>query len=236
MRRFLFLSLIILISGLHLQAQTISAVFAKTNEAYKNAQNLSMNIRYELFTNYTTTAPYETSSGTYIKQGNSYYSSLLGITTIQNRKYKLSISNTDKVIIVTNPVKPGKAPSMVETDTLLKQCSSTLVQTNTDGSTTCVLRFDKVAFSEYDRIEITSGANGFITKMVLFYREALSLDETDPNLKKEKPRLVITYSDINTSPVISEDQFSEKKYIQENGKQIICTPAYSTYRILNHKK
>lgn len=236
MRRTIFLSVATLLLVTLTNAQTVSEVFEKTNKAYSDAENISMNIQYDLYSNYTSNAPYESSSGTYIKQGNSYYSNLLGITTIQNKKYKLSISNDEKIIIVGDPVKTGKAPSVVETDTLLKQCSSTEVRKTTEGSTVCVLHFEQVPFSEFDRIEIETSKNGFVTKMVLYYREAISLDETNPQLKKEKPRLVITYSNINTNPTIKPDQFSEKPYISDNGKQITGTPAYSTYRILNHKK
>lgn len=219
-----------------LKSQTVAEVLKQVNAKYSETENLSMDMRYELFANYTAPLPYESSNGSYVKQGSYYFSSLLGITTMQNKKYSLSVSETDQMIVVSNPVKAGKAPSLVETDSLLKRCTSTEVKKTAEGVTVCVLHFENAPFCEFDRIEIEVGTNSFITSMTLFYREAVSLNESDPQLKKEKPKLVIVYSNINTSPVIKADQFSERKYIIDNGEKITGTPAYSNYRILNHKK
>ena len=228
--------IIALVIGLSLKAQTVAEVLKEVNAKYSGTENVSMDIKYELFTNYSAVLPYESSSGSYVKQGSSYYSNLLGITTVQNKKYAVSVSESDQMIVVSNPVKTGKAPSLVETDSLLKRCTSTEVKKTAEGVTTCILHFENAPFCEFDRIEIEVGTNSFITSMTLFYREAVNLNESDPQLKKEKPKLVISYSNINTNPVIKADQFSERTYIIDNGEKITGASAYSTYRILNHKK
>jgi len=219
-----------------LKAQTVAEVFKLVNSKYAQTENVSMDIKYELFANYSAALPYESSSGSYVKQGSNFCSSLLGITTMQNKKYAVSVSETDKMIVVSNPDKSEKAPSIIEIDSLLKRCTSTEMRKTNDGITVCVLHFENAPFCEFDRIEIEVGTNSFVTSITLFYREAVNLNETDPQLKKEKPKLVITYSNINTNPVIKADQFSEKTYIIDNGEKITGAPAYSTYRILNHKK
>lgn len=236
MRTRIHITMIALLLAFSLNSQTVAEVFKEVNAKYAKTENLSMDIRYEVFQNYSAPVSYESSSGSFVKQGSYYFSSLLGITTVQNKKYALSVSENDRMIVVSNPTKVGKAPSQVETDSLLKRCTSTEVKKTTGGSTVCVLHFENAPFSEFDRIEIEVGTNSFITSMTLYYRQEVSLNESDPQLKKEKPKLVITYSNINTSPVIKTDQFSERKYIIDNGGKITGTPAYSNYRILNHKK
>jgi hypothetical protein len=236
MRTGIHITIITLLLAFGLKAQTVAEVFKEVNAQYSKTENVSMDIHYELFTNYSAPLAYESSTGTYVKQGSNYYSSLLGITTMQNKKYALSVSENDKMIVVSNPVKIGKAPSLVETDSLLKRCTSTEVKKTTEGNTLCVLHFENAPFSEFDRIEMEVGKNSFITRMTLYYREAVNLNESDPQLKKEKPKLVISYSNINTYPVIKAGQFSERTFIIDNGDKITGAPAYSTYRILNHKK
>jgi hypothetical protein len=231
----LYLLLLLLFFGTSVSAQTAAAEFRLVNEAYAKAKTLSMDVQYKLYANYTTASAYESSQGKFIRQNDKYYSSLLGITTIQNDNYKISIQDESKTIIVTNPLDQGRAPSLPQLDTVLKRCSSTEIQSLEQGKKRYVLNFEKMAFSEFDRMEIEIDASHFVTKLVLFYRDAVSLDETNTVLKKEKPRLEISYSSINTHPVISEQQFSEKKYFTASKKQLILTSTYSAYQLLNYK-
>jgi hypothetical protein len=233
-RSFIFL-FAICFSAVQVCAQDIAGVFREVNTAYAKASSMSMQIQYKLYTNYISVTPYESSAGEFVKQNNNYYSSLLGITTIQNNKYKLSISDNEKTIIVSDPHASEKSPSVPQIDSMLAKCSSSELKTEANGYKNCILHFEKNPFSEFDRIEIEINTDHFVSKLVMFYREAVTLDETNPSLKKEKPRLEISYSSITAHPVFAEDQFSEKKYISADGKKIALTPSFATYRLLNYK-
>jgi hypothetical protein len=221
--------------ALPLCAQNIASAFREVNVAYAKASTMSMQVQYNLFTDYTGTIPFESSAGKFIKQGNNYYSSLLGVTTIQNNKLKLSVSENEKTIIVSSPVTAEKAPSLPLIDSMLARCSSSEVKLMENGDKNYILHFEKSAFSEFDRIEIEINADHFVSRLRLFYRQAITLDETNSSLKKDKPRLEISYSSITTNPVIAADQFSEKSYISANGNKIALTASFATYRLLNYK-
>jgi hypothetical protein len=230
------LTVLFLAAALTAPAQTIAEAFRKVNETYSKTPSISMQVHYRLFSDYTATVPFESNDGVFFRNGNSFYSSLLGITTVQNKNVRISVSENDKTIIVSDPSEKGKNPSTIEIDSMLARCSSSELRNEENGSRRCILFFDKSPFSEFDRIEILIGSNNFVTKIILFYREAVKLDETIPGMKKEKPRLEISYSDIDTSPSFPENKFSEKPFVQLKGKEYSPSPAYSAYRILNHKK
>lgn len=234
-KRGYFLAFTILLSVAGLKAQDFASAFQQVNATYAKTPNISMQVQYSLFTNYVSTVPFENSIGFFVKEKGNYYSKLLGITTIQNSRYKLSVNENEKVIIVSNPAESEKAPSLPMIDSMLVRCSSKEVVDLDNGTKRYILHFEKTVFSEFDRIDIEINAAHFVSKLVLFYREAVNLDESNTELKKEKPRLEISYSSINTQPVISQEQFSEKHYINVNGKQIVLNSSFSNYRLLNHK-
>lgn len=219
-----------------LPAQQLKEDVRKVNETYAKTKTVSMKIHYRLFQNYATAIPFEDKTGTFIRQGQNYFSQLLGITTVQNGSVKLSVSDADKTIIVSDADRKIAAPSNVMIDSLIKRCSKVEFTDLGEGRKLYRLRFEKTAFFEYDMIDLQFGSNYFIEKIVLFYREAVVLDETAGNMKKEKPKLEISYSEINTQPVVAADQFSETKYIRKSGKTFVPATAFANWKVLNYRK
>lgn len=219
-----------------LPAQQLKEDVRKVNDTYARAKNVSMKIHYRLYQDYSTAVPFEDKTGTYIRQGQNYFSQLLGITTIQNGSTKLSVSDAEKTIIVSDADRKIAAPSNVMIDSLIKRCSKVEFTDLGEGRKLYRLRFEKTAFFEYDMIDLQFGSNYFIEKIVLFYREAVVLDETAGKMKKEKPKLEISYSEINTQPVVAADQFSEAKYIRRSGKTVLPAAAFKNWKVLNYKK
>jgi hypothetical protein len=209
--------------------------FALTNAAYSKLKSYRMAVHYRLYTNYTTTTAFESSDGAYIRQDNNIYSSLLGIVTLQNKQAKLTVNSASKTIVVANPDQLTAAPSNLQLDSSLKRCTSIDFVDLGEGRKRYVLHFDRTPFFEYDRMELEFRNDHLLERLVFYYREAVNLDETNATLKKEKPRLEISFSDIDLAPTLAADQFSEQAYILMQGKKILPASAYSDYRVLNHK-
>lgn len=219
-----------------LPAQQLKEDIRKVNETYAKTKAVSMKIQYRLFQNYVTAIPFEDKSGSYIRQGQNYVSQLLGITTLQNGSLKLSVSDAEKTIIVSDADKKMASPGNEMLDSLVSRCSKIEFTDLGDGRKLYRLRFEKTAFFEYDMIELQIGSTFFVEKLVLYYREAVVLDDTNGSMKKEKPKLEISYSEINTQPVITADQFSETKYVRRSGKTFLPAAAFANWKILNYKK
>jgi hypothetical protein len=237
MKKYILLLLICGLMPLSVFAENSQAVadFRKVNEAYTKATSLSMDISYKLFSNYSTASAYESSIGKYIKQNNNYYSELLGIVTMQNAKHKVTINEAQKSLILSNPQQANQSPSPVMLDSMLKFCSKVESTDLGEGKKLYKLHFTTKSGFEYERIDLEIGSLWMLNRIVLYYRNAVVLNDADKSLQKEKPRLEIVYSAVNLHPTISSDQFSEKKYIVQSGKTFKAATAYASYRFLNLK-
>ena len=211
--------------------------FSNVNETYSSTPLLKMNVSYALFPSYTSTAAFEKSSGVFMKNGNDTYSNLLGIVSISNRNVSVTLDSNEKVIVVANPPSRKKqSPSLIDVDTMLSQCSGIEYKELEGGLKYYKLRFDGIPFSEYNAVEIyIDGKTNFISRLMLYYRVEIDLDEEGPACSKDRPRLEIVYTNVDTRPVFPQDQFSESKMIRASGKTYIAAPAYSKYRVINNK-
>ena len=218
------------------KSSVAGADFMRINEAYSNSKKLKMNIGYVLYASYTSTIPSENAKGVFMKQNNSTYSELLGFTSLNNNKVSLSVDQNEQTIIVTDPPSKTVIPGAVDFDTLLKICSS-ITYKELDGNIKLYkLRFDNVVSSQYNAIDIYfNGETFLLTRLSLYFREEADLNENDNIHVKEKPRLEISYTSIETSPVFEPGQFSEARYINVTGKKITCASAYKAFHLINHK-
>lgn len=241
MRKLILLTLAVFCTaGLFAQqsnATLAAAEFCKVNEAYASSQKLSMKLQYDLFPSYTSTAVFEKQQGVYMKQGDNSYSCLLGIVSLSNASISLTLDSSEKAIVVTDPPRRKKGgPEPVDIDSLLRICSSIEIRDAGTDLKLYKLKFDKLAFFEYSAIDIyINPKTHFLDRFILYYRAEMDLDETDSDVKKERPRLEIRYTDITLAPVFAADQFSEKRFVRTSGKNITCATAYSGYRLINNK-
>lgn len=210
--------------------------FRLVNEAYLKAAALKTDVGYTLFPSYTSTVPFEKSKGVFMKQGSSTYSNLLGIISLSNSKVTVTLDSNEQTIVVTDPPSRNvKDPSLVDLDTLLNTCTS--IEYKELGELKYYkLRFDQVPAFEYNAIEVyIDSKTNFLSRLTLFFRMEMDMDDGDDKYTKEKPRLEIVYTNVNTRPVFAQDQFSETKYISIQGKAIKAAAAYSQFRLINNK-
>jgi hypothetical protein len=210
--------------------------FRAVNAAYINTHQVQMDVTYTLFSGYTSTAAFETDRGVFMKQGNNTYSELLGIVSLSNSNATVTLDSNEQTIVVTDPPdKNHTDPSLVNLDSILKLCSS--VEYKELGELNYYrLRFDGVTFFEYNAIEVyIDRKTNFLSRLTLYFRMEVDLDEEGDACSKDKPRLEIVYSNINTAPQFAARQFSETKFIGIKGKTITASPAYSNYHLINNK-
>lgn len=240
-KNFLIALLLLLVADIRAQQvvkpEVASADFARINQAYANSKKLKMDVSYALFSSYTSTTAFENEKGVFMKQNNSIYTELLGITSLSNSNVSLTIDANEKTMVVADPAsKKATMPGEVDLDTLLKICSS-IECIDYEGNTKFYkLHFDKSSFFQYNAIDIYfDKQTNLLSKLVLYFRVETDLDETDNVHVKDRPRLEITYSSIDTAPVFEAGQFSESRYIRMSGKKITCTSSYASYHLINHK-
>jgi hypothetical protein len=195
-----------------------------------------MDVSYTLFPSYTSTVPFENDKGVYMKQDNNTYSNLLGIVSLSNSRVTVTLDSNEQTIVVADPPERKKRdPNVPELDSLLAVCSA-IEYTESEGVKVYKLKFDKLAFFEYNSIDVyIDSKTNFLSRMNLYFRVEMDLNEDDRSSVKDRPRLEIVYSNIDTNPVFASGQFSESGMISIAGKKITARPAYSNYRLINNK-
>ena len=214
-----------------------AADFRAVNEAYINAEKLKMNVNYTLFPSYTSVDAFEKDKGVFMKEGKNTYSNLLGIISLSNSKAMVTLDSNERTIVVTDAAtKSDRNPSQVNLDTLLGICSSIEYKDLPGGLKYYKLNFDQVPVFEYNAIEVyIDGKTNFLSRLTMFFRMEMDMDDGDDVYTKQKPRLEIVYTDVSTNPVFAADQFSEVKYINMQGKMITAASAYSKFQLINNK-
>lgn len=237
----IYVSVVLLFVAFSSAAQTDNRAkaagdFRAVNTAYINTPQLQMDVTYTLFPGYTSTAAFETDRGVFMKQGNNTYSELLGIVSLSNSNVTVTLDSNEQTIVVTDPPDKNYAdPSLVDLDSLLKLCSS--IEYKELGELNYYrLRFDGVTFFEYNVMEVyIDRKTNFLSRLTLYFRMEVDLDEEGDACTKDKPRLEIVYTNINTAPQFAARQFSETKFIGIKGKSVSAAPAYSRYRLINNR-
>lgn len=217
-------------------AQTANEDFRKVNAAYSKHQSLSMNVTYTLYSNYSSTVAHDKQKGVYMRQGDKYYSRLLGVETMNNGKTIIVTDHNDKVMLVADPPQTQKSPTPLDIDSMLATCGETKYSETKAGQKVYSMSFDKRKYLEYSKVDIyINSQTWLIDKIVLYYREQVSLDPDNDNALKEAPRVEITYSSVITNPAFDKEQFSENKFIASAGGKLKATGAYAGFEVINQK-
>src|SRR6185295_14234172 len=144
--------------------------------------------------------------------------------------------NEQAIVVTDPPTKNDQNPSLVNLDSLLKICTAVEYREMEGKIKYYKLKFDNTPFFEYNAIDIyINSETNFLSKIILYFRAEVDLDEDDKTTTKDRPRIEISYSGISLDPVFSAGQFSESKYIRISSKKIICAPSYNSFRLVNNK-
>jgi hypothetical protein len=217
-------------------AQNAKADILRINEAYSKFIDMSMNITYNVFLNYSTALPYETEVGFFKQHRNQRYNKLKEIESLQNKDYLVVVDNDQRRIVVGNPVKfdPSKI-TLLNLDSALSTCSSVSYLDDKPGLGGYSMRFKPNTISAFDKIELYFDKKTYIVeKLFFYYRQEMKLSkETDAI--SEKPRLEITFSKFDFKTVNDESVFSESKFIEKKNGKYVAANTYKDYQVIDQK-
>ncbi len=211
-------------------AQDLKTTLNAAREAYNHHRSLSFNISYSYFEDKTSKSPFKTTTGT-VKLDNQRYRVMLdGVQTLRNESLYIITNNTRKVLMLDSAIAAGGNQfALINIDTLLRIMPN-MKYVETDSRHNAI-RIDY----DNDELDITSTElyfskeTGLIDRIIVQYRTV-----TDGN-RKLSPRMVVNYSNMNTAPVFTADEFSASRYVQLNAKGIYMpASAYKAYSFINH--
>jgi predicted transcriptional regulator len=231
--------LVLVACGLYAQDnKSVTEELKKINGSLKKCPSVKMDVTYVYFTSYTSKVPLEVQKGKIKKKANSQLSELMGTTTVINDKYMLVVDSGSHRILV-NDRKGIQAPgdvSEIKIDQLLKKYEQ---PTQVSSGKLSGLRFTckKNVYAEHNIVEIYySKKNYVIEKLVFYYQQESAVDPDKEDGPKDKPRLEVTFSNIDLDAGLTDTDFSEKNYIQFNGKQVKAAASYKQYTVLKNNR
>ncbi len=204
-------------------------VTKRSGDFYDGKNHYSVKVTHTSYRGHDAVTPYETREGYYRFDNGSYHSLLLGVHTIQNRKYRIVIDTVAKTMLVGDPVaKRADEISEINYANSMKDVKRFLSCAVGTG-----VRY-RLEYNEkpmYEAYETEFDSKGMMTEMTILYRKEYAINPNDQNSPKAKPKLKITWSDLNEKNVFAADEFSSEKYFTEVNKKLTPTPKYKGYRI-----
>ncbi|MCW3104302.1 MAG: hypothetical protein JWO09_2742 [Bacteroidetes bacterium] len=209
--------------------------FTKTG-AYK------VNVSYASFVDHTTAVPYERSEGSFVKDGKNLHSVVLGMHTIQNERYRITVSDDEQMIALNNLSGTEQLPVDMESfSDLLDHVQAIRKQVKAGG--TCY-RIEFAPNGLYASFEFELDAAGLLGKLTYFYSAEMTEenDEADEsgNVNKGKiqgkPRMEISFYNYQQNLKVDyEKEFSEKKYFTASGKKVTLSEKYRHYELKDYR-
>jgi hypothetical protein len=204
-------------------------VTKRSGDFYDSKKHYAVRITHTSYRGHDVVTPYETREGYYRFDNGSYHSLLLGVHTIQNKKYRIVIDTVAKTMLVGDPVaKRADEISEINYANSMKDVKRFLSCAVAAG-----VRY-RLEYNEkpmYEAYETKFNTSGMMTEMTVFYRKQYAINPNDANSPKAKPKLKITWSDLNEKVVFATDEFSSEKYFTEVNKKLTPTSKYKGYRI-----
>lgn len=219
-------------------AQKAPEDFKKINLTYQENSTFSMEVDYKVYKNWVTETVLQSEKGMVKNANNKSYFKIGKVENIKTPTYQLIADHEDKNIAIMSIYGDSPEAINVEGDAFLfnlkklfKMCEKVIFKKVNSEQNSYEIIFPK-GFSEYEKVKIYyNQATYFIEKMVLYYGLKQNLEDPDDEENLEKPRIEMTYSNINTNPSFTKNTFSYSKYVIKKGDSVILRENYKGYTL-----
>jgi hypothetical protein len=203
---------------------SVRADLKKVNQAYRSADNLSMDISAIMYKDKNDQTGSLVGSGGMKKSGKKYYSKFGKDEMLINEKGVLIIDNQKKFMTYYEPENTAIKNTMElpDVDSILAQTDS-IVYKGEDGDSKHYCFYDKDAAIKQTDIYVYK-KNALLKRIIYYYKEGNEEESYDMY------KVVIDYKNIKLDKP-NDAVFSEKKYVLIEGGIIKPTPAYQTYKL-----
>ena len=209
--------------------QDYDAVTKKSGDFYDKKKHYSVKVTHTSYRGHDAVVAYEMQEGYYRYDNGSYHSLLMGIHTIQNKTYRVVIDTMAKSIQVGDPIaKRADEISEINYSNSMKDVKRFL---SCAVGTGVRYRLEYNEKPTYESYETQFNQDGMMTEMTVFYRKEYPLNPSDPNSAKAKPKLQITWTELNEKAVFAADEFSTEKYFTVVNNKLTPAAKYKAYRI-----
>lgn len=160
--------------------------FVEAQAKYRSKPSYRLNVRMASYQGHTSTVPVDTASSTFYRNGKAFYQRSMGTTSIQSSEMLVVKVDEDSTIRIGDMIDVPDPFEMYDDNEAWKLFTSSTARKDGDR-TVCVL---EMRHPEYERLEYTLDASGWIRRIVLYFREAIT-DEEGPAARYYRPKVVL---------------------------------------------
>lgn len=205
----------------------------RLNKEYAKRSSLKMDIVYQGFASYHSKEPEDTQYGIVKKQGENIYNQIGQLESLHNEECNLIVDENAKMISIMKILSKADVPDLESVLDLIEKYmgkSKNIIQVKID-QTHKEYSIKIPGYSEYSEIRLVYDFKlWLVKKIILYYNQEESVVEGG---KKEKPRLVITYKNIDTNPIFSKTEFKIERFVKRENDQYIGIGKYKGYKVIS---
>ncbi len=211
------------------KAQDAKADFKKINIMYNTSDNLAFDIKYELFFDASPT-PYETETGKYIKQKNSYYTKQAEKELVVTDEYYIMVDKEAKIVALDKKTEDFKLvnPLSLNLDSLYMMYTKIEVIPSANAN----IRTYKFNINQgpYSVCIVSFNIKtNFVTEIKNIFRDKLP----DENNKEHVAVLKTTFTQLTNTASLAY-MLNSNTYITKLNKKFALAINYKTYKFINH--
>ncbi len=201
------------------------------NKAYISAKSFQMNIEIKSFTTAADTKPLFDYKGRAVSSEGNYYTSIMGRTTIFNKRSVLLVDDKQKIILYKKNKKDAKAQNGFS----IAKLDSAMVLAGKNVQVKYLLNSAEekriqIAYknSLIDKLELAINPdNNTIVQVVYYY------NTENPEFNNSAAKVTVDYSDIVLNKPIADSYFSENKFITIKKNKITPLNNYAKYQVVD---
>jgi len=215
------------------QTNAISAVLLKIQQAYKEANVLTINYTTEMFKNYKTNIVFEKNEGSFCRQDNIYYSKFGIMESVTGKYTLLKIDNEDQKIVISEKPQNYSFIDQFSFTTLMKVFNNQNEIKLSDKYSKIIFQTPKKSGFEYEKIEITYDVETyFLHKIVMYYASEIDLNGDRKTLVK--PRVEFNFID-HLKIIPSQNKLLISNYISTKAVKgnYLAGINYKKYRVID---
>lgn len=221
--KLLFFLLLILPGSLAV-AQDFKKDYNQVQDAYTKLDKFYCEIKIKLYESHQSVKPGETITSLIKKQNNDFWYSMGRIKMIVNEKCILYIDENEKQMIYTirDTKREMKIPNQdvaAIIDSLVKKSDSVVFTGSKDNCKHYAIYASKALIT---KTELAIDRESFLIKTIEYYY--------DPMKSPSSNKIIIEYSKMDTAPLFTDSEFSEKRYAAYSNKVLKPLSPYVGYR------
>lgn len=201
------------------------------NTKLATLKQYSVTVSYDSFNSHQSEAVHDHASGYVIRYGRLSKSRLLGIYTVQNEQYRVTIDSANRIVKVANAFEDIESTfSYNDYIKLLGLCKS--IKKSVDKSYTAY-RFETRNTEGLMAQEVFL-QNGMIKQVYAYYSNEHSWRENNV-IKKETiyPKLHVVFGNFNQKPACTAKDFSLDGILIKKDAKLYLAPGYSTFKLID---